>query len=252
MVIETGFVISNVKIASNIYSLTVELSKIASIAKPGQFCNIKVSENNYPLLRRPFSIADVNSTYITFIFNIVGEGTKILSLKKKGDMVNILGPLGKGFNFSSKFETAVVIGGGLGAAPFPFLIKLLDPKVRVLSFIGGRTKDDLITFGMKNMFLSTDDGSAGLKGTVLDLVNQNKNLFQADSSKIFACGPTPMLKAVKNYADKNNIECELSVENVMACGFGVCQGCPIRKSNGEGYLLVCKDGPVFNALDIEI
>jgi len=252
LVIETGSVISKIKIASNVYLLTIELPQISSIAKPGQFCNIKVSGNNYPLLRRPFSIADVNGTRITFIFNVVGEGTEILSVKKKGNRINILGPLGQGFNYLSKFETAVIIAGGLGAAPFPFLIKTFNPEVEVLSFIGGRTGDDLITFGMKNIFLSTDDGSAGLKGTVLDLVTQNQNLFYTNNTKIFACGPIPMLKAVKNYAGKNKIDCELSVENVMACGFGVCQGCPIKKSNGDGYYLVCKDGPVFNALDIAI
>lgn len=224
---------------------------IASTIKPGQFLNIKVSNSYYPLLRRPFSVCDVENDYIYLMFNILGEGTKLLAAKKINETVDILGPLGNGFNYEDDFGVAVIVGGGLGAAPFPFLIRCLKNKSDVLTFIGGRSTHDVITYGMKNTLTSTDDGTTGFKGTVIDLLGKNISLLKDKKIKIFGCGPNAMLKALKNFSLKNEFDCEVSTECAMACGFGICQGCPIETTNNrDSYLLVCKDGPVFNIKDV--
>jgi len=238
------------EIQKGVFLLKVYSPEIASVASPGQFCNIKVSDSSYPLLRRPFSICDVKNESVYFMFTIVGEGTQTLSEKKVGDKLEILGPLGKGFNYSSDYDTAVIVAGGIGAAPFPFLINKLNNESSKICFIGGRTKDDIIQYGMVNSFISTDDGSEGFKGTVIDLLKSKKEKLKEGTTKIFGCGPTPMLKALSEFSIENNFNCEISTESAMACGFGICQGCPIEEKDKDKYLLICKDGPVFNVKDV--
>ena len=250
MLISKSEIVSISSLNRNTYLLVVNSQDIASITKPGQFCNVKVSEYTAPLLRRPLSISYVENKNISFIFNVVGKGTKMLSEKKIGDTLDILGPLGNGFNYTADYETAVIAAGGLGVAPFPFLSKVIFNHKKILSFVGGRTKDDVITYGIHNVHTATDDGSLGLKGTVIDLLETNKDLFKNKKIKLFACGPYPMLAAIQKFSIKNNINCEISLEGMMACGFGICQGCPIPSSKGDEYLLMCKDGPVFNVKDI--
>lgn len=226
---------------------------IASIIKPGQFLNIKVCDSDFPLLRRPFSVCDVEGEYIFLLFNIHGEGTKLLAHRNIGDYVDILAPLGNGFNINNEFDTYVIVAGGLGAAPFPFLTRNFTSDKNIFSFIGGRTEKDIITYGLENCYIATDDGSQGFKGNVVQLLENKKHLFENYKVKIFACGPNPMLSALKEFCIKKNLECEISTECAMACGFGICQGCPIEStSNNEKYLLVCKDGPVFNIKDVVI
>ncbi len=247
MTIEKGIVESIEILSNNNYIIKVKSPLIAKEIKPGQFCNIKVSDSNFPLLRRPFSICDVEGDNLIFIFDVHGEGTKILSSKKNGDKLDILGPLGNGFNLNGNYEIAIIVGGGIGTAPFPYLIKNLSPEIEVISFIGGRTKEHLIKYKLKNALIATDDGSEGFKGNVVDLfINELINIKNR-KLRIFGCGPTPMLRSLQRVAIENKLDCQLSVECEMACGFGICQGCPIEKSNGDGYYLVCKDGPVFNA-----
>ncbi len=242
-----------IELDNHIYLLKIYCPEIANNIKPGEFLNIRVSKTMYPLLRRPFSICDVEKDFIFIMFNVFGEGTKILSRKKKGDLIDILGPLGRGFNLDGDYETAVIVGGGLGAAPFPLVTKKIDSQKNIKTFIGGRTHKDVITYGLKNILVSTDDGSMGTKGTVVDLLNQNIDSFNSEKIKMFACGPTAMLKSIKLFCEKNELECEMSTECAMACGFGICQGCPIESSqHSEKYLLVCKDGPVFNVKDVVI
>lgn len=241
------------QIQADVFLLKLKSKDLAEITKPGQFYNIKVSESNFPLLRRPFSICDVEDDTLTFMFDVHGEGTKLLSQKVVGDLVDILGPLGNGFNFQDDFETAVIVTGGLGSAPFPFLIRTIGNDKKVLSFIGGRSEKNVITWRLINSKIATDDGSSGFIGNVVQLLKENENIFLESKCKIFSCGPNPMLKALQEYCLENDINCELSTECAMACGFGICQGCPIETTNkNEPYKLVCKDGPVFNAKDIVI
>ncbi len=242
-----------IELDHNIYLLKVHSPEITSNINPGQFLNIRVSDKLAPLLRRPFSVCDVEGEYIYLMFNILGEGTSILAHKPKGSTIDILGPLGNGFDLSGNFDTAVIVAGGLGAAPFPFVTRKLNGKKDILTFIGGRSKVDVITYNLKNIREATDDGSLGLKGNVVQLLEKNIELLKSKKTKFFACGPTMMLRALKEFCIKNNFDCAVSTECVMACGFGICQGCPIESTQQhEEYLLVCKDGPVFNIKDVEI
>jgi dihydroorotate dehydrogenase electron transfer subunit len=237
----------------NIFLLKIHSPEIASVIKPAQFLNIRVSSQSYPLLRRPFSVCDVDGENIYLIFNIFGEGTRILAGKSKGDLIDILGPLGNGFNLNDDYETAVIVAGGLGAAPFPFVTRTLKDNKEIISFVGGRTSKEVITYGMKNIFTASDDGSTGFKGTVVYLLNSKIDELKKKNIKVFGCGPSPMLKALKEFCVKHKFKCEVSTECAMACGFGICQGCPIESAgNNEKYLLVCKDGPVFNINDVVI
>lgn len=241
------------EIQKDIFLQKIYSPEIARQIKPGQFLNIRVSETVSPLLRRPFSICDVEGDYIFIMFNIFGEGTRILSHKHSGDTIDILGPLGNGFNLDDDFDLAVIVAGGLGSAPFPFLTRLLAWKVEIVSFIGGKTKDDVITYNLLNTQTATDDGSLGFPGNVVQLFEKNINSLNGKKVKVFGCGPNAMLRALKEVCITHNINCEVSTECAMACGFGICQGCPIESTQqSDKYLLVCKDGPVFNVKDVVI
>ncbi len=242
-----------IKLENNIFILKIFSPDIASIINPGEFLNVKVSDTCFPLLRRPFSVCDVEGDYIFLMFNIYGEGTKILAHKHKGELIDLLGPLGNGFNLNGDFETAVIVAGGLGVAPFPYFIKAIGDKKEIRSFIGGKTKTDIITYGMKNISVSTDDGSHGFKGNVVELLNKNLEKIKSKKVKLFACGPSAMLRRLREFCISNDLDCDASTECAMACGFGICQGCPVESvNNPDKYLLVCKNGPVFNIKDVII
>jgi len=243
----------SIEIENQIFLLKVYSPEITSNIKPGQFLNVRVSQSLYPLLRRPFSVCDVDGEYFYLMFNVFGEGTKILSRKGKGETIDVIGPLGNGFNLEGDYDNAIIVAGGLGAAPFPFFTRMINSRKEILSFIGGRTSRDIIIYGMKNISVATDDGSLGFKGTVIDLLRENIEKLKNQKVKIFSCGPNAMLRALKTFALENNFDCEVSTECAMACGFGICQGCPIESTeHPEKYLLVCKDGPVFNVKDVVI
>lgn len=252
MLIEKARVDSIQELVPNTYLLKVFSPSIASKIKPGQFCNIKVSETDYPLLRRPFSICEVDEEYLHFMFDVHGEGTRILADKIIGDEIDILGPLGNGFTLNGDYSTAIIIAGGIGVAPFPYLIKQLPKEKEVHSFIGGRSKENIIEYELKNLSVSTDDGSLGFHGNVIDLFKKEVSNYDTNSVRIFACGPNPMLKALQELTIANNLDCQISTECAMACGFGICQGCPIDNADGDGYYLVCKDGPVFDARKVRL
>jgi dihydroorotate dehydrogenase electron transfer subunit len=242
-----------IELDNNIFLLKVFCPKISSIIKPGEFLNVRVSESVFPLLRRPFSVCDVEGDHLFLMFNILGQGTNILAHKPVGSQIDLLGPLGKGFNLGGNYDLGVIVAGGLGAAPFPFLTKMLNAEKEIITFIGGRTHHDIIKYKMKNINVATDDGSEGFKGNVVDLLNKNLSLLKLKKIKMFACGPTAMLRALRNFCIENNFECEASTECAMACGFGICQGCPIESvEKSDHYLLVCKDGPVFNINEVLI
>lgn len=240
------------KIISNTYLLRVYSPLIASAIKPGQFCNIKVSDSGFPLLRRPFSICEVEGNYLHFMFDVHGEGTRLLAKKNKNDFIDILGPLGNGFTLNGEYTTAIIVAGGIGIAPFPFLIQKLSDDKKVACFFGGRSKENVIDYKMKNISIATDDGSEGFKGNVVQLLENEFNKFSDEKVRIFACGPTPMLKALQDFSIKQNVDCQISTECAMACGFGICQGCPIESTEEDGYYLVCKDGPVFDSKKVKL
>jgi len=252
MIESNGIVDSLEEIQKNIFILRIRAEGISKIAKPGQFCNIKVNDSTVPLLRRPFSICEVEDDRISFQINVVGEGTKILTNKKTGDVINLIGPLGNGFNIEGEFENAIIVAGGVGAAPFPFLIKSFDQNVSIASYVGGRTEEDLITYNLKNIHVSTDDGSKGFHGNVVSFLESEIDKYDINNTVIFACGPNPMLRALSRLSIDRGIRCQVSTESAMACGIGICQGCNIEGTHSDRFLLVCKDGPVFNAEDVRL
>jgi len=241
------------EIASGIFQLTFRSSSISCTALPGQFVNISAEESAVPLLRRPFSIYSIDGDNVSIIFNVVGIGTKMLSQRKTGDTVDVLGPLGKGvFPFDDeKFETALFVAGGLGVAALPFLNSRLGNLKKVVTFLGARTSSQIVRQGLDNVHVATDDGSEGFQGTVVDLLKNYMAENAVVHPRVYSCGPTPMLRDLANYCVEEDIACYAALECEMACGIGLCQGCPVETENGENkYKLVCKDGPVFDVHDI--
>lgn len=253
MVQQTVRVDSNREIAETLFLLKFNSAEIASTARPGQFVNIRTVRGWDPLLlRRPFSISRVVGSTVELLYNTVGKGTRILARQTEGDEIDVLGPLGKPFHHQDEFKTAVLVAGGLGVAPFPFLTDYLErERCEILTFVGSRGLFDITALHLRNIVYATDDGCRGFKGTVVeclsDYVRSNKPVLP----KIFGCGPTKMMSALSEFSRSQGLRCELSLEGDMACGIGICQGCPVERTNGaKKYALVCSDGPTFDCRDI--
>lgn len=223
----------------------------------GQFIEIRVTDEIEPLLRRPISIHNIEGNILEFIFQVKGKGTEILSEKKIGEEIDILGPLGHGtFDFKDKKNIAV-IGGGIGIFPLYELAKQAKGQATVNMYLGFRNKDFVL---LENEYkavsdkfvLTTDDGSYGEKGFAINFLKEDIEKGNIDG--IYACGPLPMLKAVQELAKNTNTPCQISLEERMGCGIGVCLGCAVKVSAGEQtvYTHVCKAGPVFDANVVEI
>lgn len=243
------------QVADNTFVLTFISPEISKQIRPGQFVNIKTEIGSEPLLRRPYSIYYADGDKAEIIFNVVGKGSSGLRKKQKGDFLDVLGPLGVPFSVEGQdFDMAVLIGGGLGIAPLPLSTRaLLRNKKSIVTLLGARTSNQLVETHLENIYISTDDGSKGLHGNVVDLLKTQFESFSDKRPKIFACGPTKMLQSVAAFALKNEIPCEVSLEGPMACGFGICQGCPVELAGGERkYALMCKDGPTFDVRKIKI
>ena len=242
------------RLSSSVVSLAFKSDYFSKNLKPGQFINVKIDQETPYLLRRPFSISDISDDEVFILFNIVGKGTFSLSEKKVGDIIDVLGPLGNGFDYTGNFSNAVIIGGGIGIAPFPFLIKeLARKKAKIDIFFGYKTKEDILDFDLKNVQISTDDGSFGFIGNVNELFFSQNSKFSKEGTKIFGCGPNIMLKNLSELASKLGYTTEVSIESHMACGIGICQGCPVESRIEENrYYLVCKDGPCFNIKNIKL
>lgn len=242
------------RLSLNIVSLAFESVYLSENLYPGQFINIKVDHNSPNLLRRPFSISNINGKEVYILFNIVGKGTFSLSEKKVGDEIEILGPLGNGFKYDNTYKKHVIVAGGIGVAPFLFLFNALSKMKRSIDlYFGFRTKNDIIDFGISNINIATEDGSFGYKGNVNDLLFSKISDYNTNNTKIYACGPNVMLKNLSDRISSLPYEVEVSIESYMACGIGLCQGCPVESKIEEGkYLLVCKDGPCFNIKEIQL
>jgi dihydroorotate dehydrogenase electron transfer subunit len=245
-------IISNQRYSGNYWHLEFESGLIAQQAVAGQFINIRVNDVLVPLLRRPLSIHGIKGNKVKVIYEVLGKGTQALSSRKPKELLDIIGPLGNGFNYQvpakSKAAKNILIAGGIGVAPLVFLAEKLN---KPLVLIGGRSKDQVLcaqefkALGC-NVKIATDDGSFGYKGRVTDLFNII--LGQTKPTQVFSCGPHLMLKTVAQIAKENKIPAQLSLEAHMACGIGVCLGCAVETR--AGYKTVCKDGPVFSSEDI--
>ena len=246
--------IENKQLNKDNFLLKLKSPIALSDISPGQFVNIEIKEANEIFLRRPFSVLDVDykDQTISLLVKILGRGSKKLTEARTGLQFSTILPLGKSFTIPQKNDHILLIGGGSGVAPMLFLAKTcgLDPeKVHVL--IGARTVFDHIDieeykpFG--NFYFTTEDGSLGEKGFVTNHSVFTENLGRF--TKIYACGPDQMMKAVGKIALVNHIHCEVSLENMMACGFGVCLCCV--EDTKFGHKCVCTDGPVFNVNDLK-
>ncbi|MBU0469526.1 MAG: dihydroorotate dehydrogenase electron transfer subunit [Candidatus Omnitrophica bacterium] len=246
-------IVSNEKLTAKLYRMSLDAGKITEKVVPGQFIHIRINDTLKPFFRRPFSIYRAKNN-IEILYEVVGDGTRMLSSKKNGEVVDVIGPLGKGFSLpSKKIKQVIMIGGGVGVAPFLALSdELKKIKCEQVLLYGGRTKEHI--FNMKEykangckVSITTDDGSVGIKGRVSKLYSKINT--DPERTFIYTCGPKPMMASVKEFAQKHGIDGQVSCEEVMACGVGACKGCSIDTS--KGYKTVCFDGPVFNIKDIK-
>lgn len=245
-------VVANEKLSPRFSLLKLDAKSLINRIKPGQFIHIRVSDTLTPFFRRPFSVYRARK-YIEIFYEAVGPGTEILSAKKKGDTLDILGPLGKEFSMPPKgTKQVVMVAGGIGVAPFLILSdKLKNKGYEMILLYGGRTRGHVYGFedfkknGCK-VFIATDDGSVGVKGRVsklfLRIGKDPKTTF------IYTCGPASMMAALQEFAKKNKMKGEAACEEVMACALGACLGCSIRTT--QGYKTVCYDGPVFDLNEV--
>ncbi len=246
-------IISNEKVRKNYRLLKLACPEIAKKAGPGQFVEIRVSDGAEPLLRRPISIHDADKTRINLLYEIIGMGTQMLSEKTRGNSLDIIGPLGNGFTYGrpDKKYGIILVAGGMGVAPLVFLARRLR-TLKPLVLIGARTKTQIVCaeefkrLGC-SVKIATDDGSTGFKGKVTVLL-ESCLAAGGKFSQIFACGPSPMLKAVSCISRQGHIGSQLSLEEHMACGIGACLGCVVNTKNG--YKRVCKEGPVFKGEEL--
>lgn len=253
---EQAVVLSQEQIAAQIFSMWIQTEKIAAHAVPGQFISV-YSNDSGRILPRPISICETDKEKgrLRIVYRVAGKGTEEFSQCKAGDCLDVLGPLGNGFPLErcKQGKKAFLIGGGIGIPPMVQLAKELEGEVQVVAgyrdelFLTGELK----AHGM--FYVATEDGSAGTKGNVLDCIREHG--LHADV--IFACGPAPMLRAIKAYAEKNEIECWVSMEEKMACGIGACLACVCGSKEVDAHSKVhnkriCKEGPVFRAEDIEL
>ena len=295
-------VLSNTKIGQQFYRLKLNLPKDALKAfadfQPGQFAQLDVSGTAVPpdelippdlqdvsgrniLLRRPFSFSDVNVNIqagkgtAEIVYRVVGPATLRMTTLSSGNLVGVIGPLGKGFNVPVGKKTALLVAGGMGVPPLHHLAKFLTanhPQIIAVAFLGAKTSVELpfkpkidevskqlgfslpefTQYGMESM-IATDDGSAGYSGFITGCLSEwlEKSDYTRENTIIFSCGPEPMLAKVAEIAEKKNIDCQVSMEEIMACGIGLCQSCAVEcKANGTGgttYKLCCQDGPVFDS-----
>lgn len=246
----TAEVLENTEIFTGIYKMIVSAVSIAESAAAGQFVNLYCKDASR-LLPRPISICEVDKKTGTliFVYDVVGKGTEEFSNMKAGDNIQLLGPLGNGFNIDNKIKEHILVGGGVGIPPLLELCKNLEGNKKV--YLGFRTGNFLIEEFEKygtEVYIATDDGSFGKKGTVVDLLEEQN----VDGQMIYTCGPKPMLRAVANFARNRNISAQASLEERMACGIGTCVGCvvKIKKDNSWEYKKVCVDGPVFLSEEI--
>ena len=260
-----GMVIKNDRIKSPYFILGIHCPSIADQIKPGQFIMLKVSDNHSPFLRRPFSVYKTFPTHseekknrgeLFILYKKVGKGTQKMTTFKKGQTINLVGPLGKGFTPPPLSPSArcILIGGGVGIVSLSPLAQVLRDRT-LFVFIGGKTREDILCVEDFKKFtphisIATEDGSLGFKGTVVDLFISQKKLFN-QKAYLYSSGPMGMLKALARNLNFKNTICQVSLETRMGCGFGACWGCVVKTNHPQTpYQRICKEGPVFNLENI--
>jgi len=253
--------LSKEKIAERYFRIGFECRDIARESRPGQFLMVRLLKPSWEfLLSRPFSLCMVDGGRIELLFEVVGKGTRSLCQAEEGAVLEIIGPLGNGFDLEAA-STPILVGGGMGIAPLPFLASEAARKrspADITVLLGARTAAALclreVFAGLgANVLIATDDGTEGHKGPVTELLEDELRSRKSDRPTLYACGPRAMLKAVADLAREHALPCQLSVEERMACGVGACMGCACKTRDEGGsyhFKQVCVDGPVFDAREI--
>lgn len=262
-------ILSNQEISPNYYRMRILAPDYHKLATPGQFIMFRVQRSLPPLLRRPFGIFRIgclpadcegmpHKEFIEIIYKVVGRGTGIMQQLHQGDRVELLGPLGRGFELGDPVEEKILVGGGIGLVPLYMLAEKLVETSKVRLLMGGRTRDDIITvteferLGVET-YVSTEDGSLGEEGLVTQVLE--RKLRKYPQAAVYACGPLPMIDAVQKICKQKQVSLQVSLEALMACGVGACLGCVVKgagHSDAEPrYLCTCKHGPVFRAEQLD-
>ncbi len=250
---EQALIRSQEEIAPDIYSMWIRTEQIAERAVPGQFLSVYCDDKSR-ILPRPISVCEIDraDSAVRLVYRIAGGGTREFSEKKAGETLVVLGPLGNGFPLKEK--PALLVGGGIGMFPILELAKQYPvEKNIILGYNNGDIylSDEFGKYG--KVYIATEDGSKGTKGTVIDAIREEG--LSADI--LYACGPDPMLRALKAYAEEKGMECWISMEERMACGIGACLACVCRSVETDEHTnvknkRVCREGPVFNAREVEL
>jgi dihydroorotate dehydrogenase electron transfer subunit len=243
---------SNIKVNYDSFILDLTSSDPLPEILPAQFVQVRISGSPETFLRRPFSIYDVDyeANSLKLLCQVAGKGTEVLSGIAEGEYLNLVYPLGNTFTLPEPGEKVLMVGGGVGIAPFLYFARCLSRIACETDFLFGfRNRERIIGYeefgNFGKVFITTEDGSEGEKGYVTD----HPVLMKKRYDRIYCCGPDPMMKSVGNYAQKNGIFCELSLENLMACGFGICLCCIVPTTRGN--ICTCTEGPVFNINDLK-
>ena len=250
-----GKIVTQEQIGTGIFSLWLQAEEIAGEARPGQFVSLYCRDGSR-LLPRPISLCEIDKAQgrLRLVYRIAGKGTEEFSRLRQGDTIEVMGPLGNGFPLEeARGRKVLLMGGGIGIPPMLETARSISGEKQIV--LGYRDERFLEEEFRKEgtVYVATEDGSAGTRGNVLDAVREET--LTADV--IFACGPTPMLRAVKQYAAENDIACWISLEERMACGIGACLACVCQSKEVDGHSNVhnkriCKDGPVFKASEVEL
>jgi len=271
--IVTGSVMMNREVAAGIFLLSLRLPDTFPTPVPGQFVMIKVGDSHDPLLRRPFSIHSFTraeqDAVLEILYNVVGQGTRQLSVLLNNRSVSIMGPLGKGFTLAPARKDIIMVAGGMGIAPLSFLIHHTADCIRrdashggiagrIICYVGAARAELLVGLNTiaaccDDIRVSTDDGSRGYHGNVIALLRRDLASYHPADAAIYACGPAVMLKELAKIIPEGDFFCQVSMEERMACGLGACLGCAVAGKDRAGkmtYQRVCQEGPVFNIRDV--
>ncbi|MDH5661983.1 MAG: dihydroorotate dehydrogenase electron transfer subunit [Elusimicrobiota bacterium] len=267
-------ILENREIGPQRYKMSLSAPQIGRQARPGQFIHVRVSKSFPPLLRRPFSVHRAQGQEVEIVYKIVGKGTEILSKRKRGEYLDIIGPLGNGYRLPQKkrgqvqyleksptapsnMSDIILVAGGTGVASLLFLaesISVANPELSILVLIGAKNREELLCEGDFTRLgcrveVATENGTRGDKGLASDLLERFLPL-SGDRPRpiVFACGPSEMLKRIGKICTKHRFPCQVSLEEHLGCGVGACLGCVVKvRGSTYTYKRVCKDGPVFDA-----
>lgn len=266
---ETGRLTESKCIAPEHYMFTVSLPSSFTTPFPGQFVMIRDPQREEPLLPRPLSVFGFrrakDRAFLELLYRVTGRGTSIFSRMKPGDLLTVTGPLGHGFTPGQDAKLVILLAGGVGVAPLAFLLHEVyflaaaQHRIKIIVYVGARTAALLAGIdrfkGVCDLRIATEDGSAGYRGLVTDLLRGDLCRYLPDETLIHACGPTAMVRSLGLLLEQSNIRCEVSMEERMACGMGACLGCAVAMRGGKEknqYQRVCHDGPVFNLKDLDL